>query len=299
MCVNDLRKPAFPQVNYGQGSQAWNPSDRSAMYQAVERARKDARFAYDFAADILFAKSDAYYGKTTARSGAHGEAGNGYTKKTTYGMKSGDRFTRENTLNPAKSWVSQAFGSPVLRYGDEWYAAVPTMTGGRPGSKQNYGFKRGSKISDPQAIRMLSEGHYAFTVTEGIESMFAAEKGAGAARPGGTAKASGGTFAAAFAKQPGKKGPAFGPAAIRGGSNGGSADRRQPGALYVPWAAGFTPAKGFQGKPEAGNAKKEGAGGGAARDAVIAETARPGNVLAGAKPLLGNDEKNRKALLGR
>ena len=72
--------------------------------------------------------------------------------------------------------------------------------------------------------------------------------------------------------------------------------------VYVHWASGYTPKKGYAGKPEAGNYKKdqdpkkvhtESAGVGVGQ-------AQPGNVLGGKPTLLGDAGKKQigKTLLG-
>ncbi len=49
----------YPQVDYGQGSGAWIPASRAPVYQAMERARREAGFARLFAADILFGREES------------------------------------------------------------------------------------------------------------------------------------------------------------------------------------------------------------------------------------------------
>lgn len=73
--------------------------------------------------------------------------------------------------------------------------------------------------------------------------------------------------------------------------------------VYVPWADGFVPRKGTQGKPEAGNYKKD-----ARQQKVQTESssigvgqAQPGNIIGGMPTLLGDAGKKQasaKTLLG-
>ena len=244
-------KSWVPQVDYGQGNQAFNPSGRGPVYQQVEKARQDAAFAQSFAADIMLGKeasSSKVYGKN-GQSMAANEQGYMYN---------------ENTLNAAKSWVPQAFGAPAVKDKDgNWYQANLLANGNvakanydpskdkAKGSMndmliaqgEGYGFIAGNKITDPNTLRMLNEGHYAFSAK---------------------------------------------------GFDGSQ--------VYVPWASGYVPKKGYAGKPEAGNYKKdqdpkkvhtESAGGGVGQ-------AQPGNVLGGKPTLLGDAGKKQigKTLIG-
>ena len=172
MCV--LKDP-FPKVDYGQGSQAWNPGKRDEVYQQEEKAKGDAGFARGFAADILFGKSDSWYTYETPQ-GPHrsSEEDRGsdvprsprlVEKKS----KNGNALYNENTLNASKSWVTQAFGAPVVKGQDgNWYEAKAlvnsgSLSNGKAGASNEYGFMQGNRVTDANAVRLLNEGHHAFT----------------------------------------------------------------------------------------------------------------------------------------
>lgn len=266
MCV--LKSSPAPKVDYGQGSQAWNPNKRDDVYQQVERAKSDDGFARSFAADILFGKpsGDSWFTYETPKGPHHSsEENRGDDVPRTPRLvekqaKRGSALYNENTLNASKSWVTQAFGAPVVKGADgNWYEAKALVGSGGtsqgPGgqvmfanknSTPDYGFMAGARLTDANTVRLLNEGHHAF-----------------------------------------------------------SAKGYDGSEVYVPWADGFAPGKGGGGKPEAGNAKKELAQGATARDMVTAVTAKPGNVIGGAaagggaETLLSGALKNaKKTLLG-
>ena len=166
----------LPKVNYGQAEgQAWNPSTRSEVYQQADKARNDAAFANQFAADIIFSKEE---------TGGSAYLLNGEK----VGLNSQGYLYNKNSLNAAKSWAGQAFGAPAIKGEDgNWYTAygqlnvnkVPikkrVLTGGRDnqqiidshqyvrGNASGFGFIQGERINDENLIRQLNEGAYAFS----------------------------------------------------------------------------------------------------------------------------------------
>ena len=173
MCVG--KQDPFPKINYGQGSQAWNPGKRDEVYQQVERARGDAGFARGFAADILFGKSDSWYTYEIPR-GAHRSSGEDRgsdiprtPRLVEKNAKNGSALYNENTLNASKSWVTQAFGAPVIKGTDgNWYQAKALVNNSALGignfkASYDYGFMQGARVTDANAVRLLNEGHHAFT----------------------------------------------------------------------------------------------------------------------------------------
>lgn len=244
----------YPQIDYGQGSGAWSPAKRGEVTRQVQKATQDAAFAQNFAADIMFGKpgtgkygSTEYWGWVPQQSGS-GEmgdykSGSSYVKTTT----SDSYLYNNNTLNASKSWVAQAFGAPAVKGSDgAWYRADPRVRAhdemAAKGGDGRYGFVAGSQITDANTVRMLNQGHYAFTAK---------------------------------------------------GFDGSE--------VYVPWADGYTPAKGGKGAAADENAKPEQAGSGREAQMVDANTARPGNVIGGGASLLGNSsaQPDRKTLLGK
>ncbi|MDR2161216.1 MAG: hypothetical protein LBO77_03645 [Desulfovibrio sp.] len=152
MCTTS---PHLPQVNYGQSKGAWNPGKRDEVYRQIERARSDAAFANLFASDILFGKPEGkyYYQETETGLERTKAAKNGY-------------LYNENSLNAAKSWVAQAFGVPAMRGEDgAWYKASPLLKPPSFASKAQtqYGYTQGGRITDAQTLRLLNEGHFAFS----------------------------------------------------------------------------------------------------------------------------------------
>ena len=173
-----LRIPAkpedfFPKVNYGQAQgKAWSPATRAEVYQQAERARTDAAFANQFAADIILSKQQSG-GKVYDLNGKAID-----TKGYLY---------NKHSLNAAESWAGQAFGSPVVKdKNGNWYSAygqldmtadaIKKRTGtGRehsqiidsvaynPGKAGGFGFVQGERITDQAILRQLNEGVYAFT----------------------------------------------------------------------------------------------------------------------------------------
>lgn len=245
-------KPPLPQVDYGQGKQAFKPSERGPVYQQIEKARQDAAFAQSFAADIML-------GKEASGSKVYGKNGQSIAAN-----KQGYMYN-ENTLNAAKSWVPQTFGAPAVKDKEgNWYQANLLANGNvikADNSKlvqdnrgkfqvdkfsksgEGYGFIAGNKITDPNTLRLLNEGHYAFSAK---------------------------------------------------GFDGSQ--------VYVPWANDYVPKKGYAGKPEAGNYKKD-------QDPKNVQTgsagvgvgqAQPGNVIGGKPTMLGDAGKKQigKTLLG-
>lgn len=176
VCVGPGAKP-FPKVNYGQGQQAWNPGKRDEVYRQVEKAREDQGFARNFAADILFGKSDSWFTYEVPK-GPHrsSEEDRGSDVPRTPQLvqkqsKNGSALYNENTLNASKSWVTQAFGAPVLKGQDgNWYEAKVLVNSNKSSDKgginlkgtNEYGFMQGNRVADANTIRMLNEGHHAF-----------------------------------------------------------------------------------------------------------------------------------------
>lgn len=246
-----LGAPSALEVDYGQGKQAFSPAERGPVYQQIEKAKQDAAFAQMFAADIML-------GKEASGGAVYGKNGQAISTKNGY-------MYNQNTLNAAKSWVPQTFGAPAVQdKNGNWYQANLLANGnvvtadnrrllednrGKPQQDkfiktgEGYGFIPGAKITDKETLRLLNEGHYAFTA-KGFD-----------------------------------------------GSN-----------VYVPWASGYTPKKGYGGKPEAENYKKD-----PQRQKVRTPSsevgvgqARPGNVIGGKPTLLGSaaTASGRKTLLG-
>ena len=162
----------LPRVNYGQADgQAWNPSTRADVYQQADKARSDAAFANQFAADIIFSKQ-ATGSKAYDRNGNAVNLGRGY-------------LYNKNSLNASQSWAGQAFGAPAVKGADgNWYTAygqlnatarkVTRRVDGREtgrtstrttyhGDNSSYGFVQGERITDEGLLRQLNEGAYAFT----------------------------------------------------------------------------------------------------------------------------------------
>lgn len=250
MCIPT--SPSSAQVDYGQGKQAFNPSDRGPVYQQVEKARQDDAFAQMFAADIML-------GKEASGGVIYGKNG-----QSMAGERGGYLYNK-NTLNAASSWVPQTFGAPAVQdKNGDWYQANLLANGNvikadnsrlvqdNRGKFQvdqfiktgeGYGFIPGAKITDKETLRMLNEGHYAFSAK---------------------------------------------------GFDGSQ--------VYVPWANGYVPKKGYAGKPEAGNYKKdpERQKVRTASSEVGVGQAQPGNVLGGKPTMLGDAGKKQigKTLLG-
>lgn len=244
MCIPT--SPGSAQVDYGQGKQAFNPSDRGPVYQQIEKAKQDAAFAQMFAADIML-------GKEASGSKVYGKNG-----QSMAGNKNGYLYN-ENTLNASKSWVPQTFGAPAVQdKNGDWYQANLLANGtvakakydtskdkGKGSMKdmfvrqgEGYGFIPGSKITDKETLRLLNEGHYAFSAK---------------------------------------------------GFDGSQ--------VYVPWANDYVPKKGYAGKPEAGNYKKdpERQKVRTASSEVGVGQAQPGNVIGGKPTLLGGTDKDKQA----
>ena len=162
----------LPRVNYGQADgQAWNPSTRADVYQQADKARSDAAFANQFAADIIFSKQ-ATGSKAYDRNGNAVNLGRGH-------------LYNKNSMNASQSWAGQAFGAPAVKGADgNWYMAYgqlnavttkkTTRIGGREtgltgsrivyhGDNSSFGFVQGERITDADMIRQLNEGAYAFT----------------------------------------------------------------------------------------------------------------------------------------
>ena len=102
----------LPKVNYGQADgQAWSPASRSEVYQQAEKARTDAAFANQFAADIIFSKE---------KTGSSAYDLSGQAVK----MNNPGYLYNQNSLNASKSWAGQAFGAPAVKGADgNWYTA--------------------------------------------------------------------------------------------------------------------------------------------------------------------------------
>jgi hypothetical protein len=172
MCIN--RGPNLPQLDYGQGQGAFNPSTRAPVYQQVDKARRDGAFARDFAADILLGKPDSgekiytnpYTTKHTRTFG-----GDTYTYETTHnsvkpnkGGKGPDYLYNRNSLNAASSWVPQAFSAPALRgENGNWYQA--DLWQGKGETESGWDFAQGKQITDAETLRRLNQGTYAFAAT--------------------------------------------------------------------------------------------------------------------------------------
>ena len=161
----------MPRVDYVQADgQAWNPSTRADVYQQAEKARNDAAFANQFAADIIFSKQ-ATGSKAYDLIGNAVNLGRGY-------------LYNKNSLNASQSWAGQAFGAPAVKGEDgNWYMAYgqlnavatkkTTTPGGREGvrgtltvyhgNNSSFGFVQGERITDEGLLRQLNEGTYAFT----------------------------------------------------------------------------------------------------------------------------------------
>ena len=163
----------LPKVNYGQKpGEAWNPGAREDVYQQMERARQDAGFAQQFAADIILSKEGS------------GKKAYDVTGKEV-AMNKGYLYT-QHSLNASKSWAGQAFDTPAMKGADgNWYTAFSQldMTAGTkkyrgagrdstniydmptysPGNAKGFGFVQGDKITDKNLIQRLNEGAVAFT----------------------------------------------------------------------------------------------------------------------------------------
>ena len=280
MCVPS--SPSSVQVDYGQGKQAFNPSTREPVYQQIEKAKQDNEFAQMFAADIMLGKEASggvVYGYNPYKGYSADKLVNdlGFDPLTAKSIaSSGDYLAKrvkdgylynENTLNASKSWVPQTFGAPAVQdKNGNWYQAnllangsVSFQKGGerhKGGSRgmagynynkkgEGYGFIPGAKITDAETLRLLNEGHYAFSAK---------------------------------------------------GFDGSE--------VYVPWAKGYAPKKGYGGKPEAGNYKKdqEHKPVHTQSGSVGVGQAQPGNIIGGKPTLLGDADKDKqiknKTLLG-
>ena len=163
----------FPKVNYGQEkNKAWSPAARSEVYQQAERARTDAGFANQFAADIIMSKEKTGSRVYDVTGKAHDTKGYLYNK---------------HSLNAAESWAGQAFAAPVIKGQDgNFYTAYSQLnmstgtqkkmvgtsrenhhvidaTVYKSGGASGFGFVQGEKITDAAMLRQLKEGVYAFT----------------------------------------------------------------------------------------------------------------------------------------
>ena len=162
----------MPKVDYGQGAgKAWSPSTRSEVYQQADKAREDADFANQFAADIILSK-EGTGGKVYDLSGKSVSLNKGY-------------LYNNNSLNASQSWAGQAFGAPAVKGKDgNWYSAYSQLdmvtgtrtvrVGGRDGEASQrttyakggaggFGFMQGERITDSEILRQLNEGVYAFS----------------------------------------------------------------------------------------------------------------------------------------
>jgi len=174
----------YSLFDYGQGSAgaAFNPSSRDPVYQQVARARGDQDFARFFAWDILTAKpgsGDYLYSAYDVQTPSSGQnhtakrfgAAPQYTAPqytTTREISAGKRGNYLNTrhqLNATNSWVAQAFGAPAMKDADgTWRLAMrfgSDTSGGQSWSGRD--FTPGGAITDQNVIRLLNEGHYAFS----------------------------------------------------------------------------------------------------------------------------------------
>ncbi|MCL1939935.1 MAG: hypothetical protein FWG04_04675 [Desulfovibrionaceae bacterium] len=183
---NSLKREqeAYSLFNYGQGSAdtAFNPSSRDPVYQQVSRARSDQDFARFFAWDILTAKpgsGDYLYSASDgqASSSAQTHTANKYrqngggaapeyaaAREISAGGK-GNYLNTKHQLNAANSWVAQAFGAPAMKDADgAWRLAMrfgSDTSGGQSWSGRD--FTPGEAVTDKNAVRLLNEGHYAFS----------------------------------------------------------------------------------------------------------------------------------------
>ncbi len=164
----------FPKVDYGQGEgKAWVPATRAEVYQRAEKARADAAFANQFAADIILSKKGTGSTVYDLKGNAVKVNNSGY-------------LHNKHSLNAAESWAGQAFGAPAVKGADgNWYTAYSqlnmveekrkSLQGGReshyetirsvynPGGSSGYGFVQGERISDQNLLRQLESGSYAFS----------------------------------------------------------------------------------------------------------------------------------------
>lgn len=177
MCVN-----AGTQYSYGQGGgSAWNPSTRDPVYQQVQRARSDPGFAKYFAWDIMTAKPEtgnSYYTYENQYvndpGGPDGSATSGHYERTLKEQSQqneegyGHLYTKHQ-LNASQSWVAQAFGNPVIKgKNGDWHMALRMREDATPlGGGKGQDFIPGNQITDAQTVRLLNEGHYAFSAKGG------------------------------------------------------------------------------------------------------------------------------------
>jgi hypothetical protein len=174
---NSMCYSILPQINYGQGKgNAYNPSNRGAVYQQVQRAAKDADFARNFATDIIFGKptGSSYYvhsvKTTTNPETGHKTKEDVYTKQRPQNTDGEGWLYNKNSLNGSKSWVAQAFGNPVVKDADGNWRVAKSVVDHRAlphlyTPRKSYGFRGDGVITDAQTVRMLNEGHYAFKAT--------------------------------------------------------------------------------------------------------------------------------------
>lgn len=190
-----------PHVDYGQGNGAWNPSTRAPVYQQVERARFDAPFAAEFAADVHFSKSECgsryhYYetwyvvsgyadlnlGTDCTISSTVGDQDNlaGYhfffpgdegTVWRPFGGRFEQRATRskgysylynDNTLNASRSWVGNLFGLPGMLSGSSWYRTEVLVSKNSEGN-HIWGFVPAGAYPAGHGLELLKGGHCAFS----------------------------------------------------------------------------------------------------------------------------------------
>jgi hypothetical protein len=143
------------------------------VYQQVARARSDQDFARFFAWDILTAKPgsgdylySAYDEKTQTGFDRRGEPVYASERKISAGKKS-NYLNTKHQLNATNSWVAQAFGAPAMKDTNGVWRQAMRFDVDTSGGKSWYGqdFTPGEAITDRNAIRLLNEGHYAFSAT--------------------------------------------------------------------------------------------------------------------------------------
>ena len=248
----------LPQINYGQNKGVWNPSTRGPVYQQVQRAGQDANFARNFATDIIFGKPTGETYYTHSVSYIRDPDTGEYKTDPATGKKlKEDVYAKTRPENPKGR--GYMYNENSLNGSKSWVA----QAFGNPAIKDADGNWRVAKS-------VIDRRDLAGTVTKAPSYGF---RGDSVISDAQTIRM------------------------LNEGHYAFKATGYDGSEVYVPWASGYTPAKGEAGRPEAENTKSrtEKTGATAKRDMVGPSTAEPDNVIAG-KSLLGTALDKKKQL---